>query len=96
MSVRLNLNEEAGLYELGDDVEGVFIPFVTQTKTAVDSHIASVLAHQEANAATPATPAKAPDAGGEYEDNGDGTYTRESDGAVGTFGPDGFTVKTPA
>ena len=34
-----------------------------------------------------------------YTYNGDGTYTRDSDGAIGTFGPDGFhsdTTTTPA
>jgi hypothetical protein len=95
MSVRVNLNEETKLYELGDDVDGVFIAFVTLPVTAVEGRIASVLEHREANAgaATETSPPTA--ATGAYVDNGDGTWTRESDGVKGSFGPDGF-AETPA
>lgn len=94
MSVRVNLNEETQLYELGDDVDGVFIAFVTLPVTSVESRVAAVQAHAEASGSSTTTPAPAAAASGDYVDNGDGTWTRESDGAKGSFGPDGF-AETP-
>jgi hypothetical protein len=91
MSVRVQLDEEKGIYALGDDVEGVFIEFVTLPKTSVDSRIAAVLEHQDAAGTTQATPSAAKTDAGDYVDNGDGTWTRSSDGAQGHFTPAGFT-----
>lgn len=91
MTVRLNHDEEHDTYELGDDVEGVFIAVASIPGAQVRGHIASVL--QARDAGQPATPsaATAPDESGDYVDNGDGTYTRSSDGATGHFTPAGFT-----
>lgn len=95
MSVRVNLNEDANLYELGDDVDGVFIAFVTLPVSAVEGRIASVLEHREATAGESTSTAAAPAASDDYVDNGDGSWTRSSDGARGSFGPSGF-AETPA
>lgn len=96
MTPRVELNEEHGTYELGDDVDGVFIAFATVPKTTVDSRVSTVLGNQ-GNTAPAETPAAAPaETTGDYTDNGDGTYTRQSDGATGRFGPSGFTADTQA
>jgi hypothetical protein len=94
MAPRIELNEDTGLYEFGDDVEGVFIPFASQPKTTVDSRIQSVLADREAKAGPSSTTQAAATAPSDYTDNGDGTYTRQSDGVIGHFGPDGFIANT--
>jgi hypothetical protein len=93
MTVRVQLDEENGTYELGDDIEGVFIAFASLPKTQADSRIASTLQAQDTPAAPAPTPAAPDSEQGEYRDNGDGTYTRESDGVIGTFGPSGFAAR---
>lgn len=91
MSVRVNHDETKDLYELGDDVEGVFIAFASIPGPAVKSRIEAVLQHEATAAEAPVAAGAAETATGDYVDNGDGTWTRSSDGAVGHFTPAGFT-----
>lgn len=95
MTVRVNHDEDRGLYALGDDVEGVFIEFVTVPDSAVRGRIDAVLEHEKNTGTATAGPSAAADTSGDYVDNGDGTWTRSSDGATGHFTPAGFTP-TPA
>lgn len=94
MTPRVELNEEHGTYELGDDVEGVFIVFATVPKTTVDNRVSTVLGNQGQPAAAEPTAPASTESTGDYVDNGDGTYTRSSDGVTGRFGPSGFTADT--
>ena len=92
---------------IGDDpdAEGnvLYAPFAPTQSTAktnlYDSAVASPTDTVEGAApaatgaaATSATDATAAGAAEQYADNGDGTYTRQSDGVRGHFTPDGFVA----
>jgi hypothetical protein len=47
VTVRVQKNDETGLYELGDDVDGVFVSFADLPITAVDARVANAKANQE-------------------------------------------------
>lgn len=47
MTVRVQKNEETGLYELGDEVDGIFVSFADLPITAVDARVANAKASQE-------------------------------------------------
>lgn len=55
-SVRFNESQDA--YELGTEVDGVFVPFVSTPGPQVRSHVENVQAREQDDAAaTPPTPA---------------------------------------
>lgn len=103
MSVRVEYDKDAKTYSLGDDIEGVFIPFVVYPAETVEGRIATANAvAADAGAAVATAPGKvAGDAGDDFDaadftDNGDGTFTRTSDNVQGRFTPGGFEpVTTP-
>lgn len=97
MSVSIRHDEENNVYELGGEVDGVFIPFVTYPGETVAGRIDA--AHAAADAAETATPPPGRVAGNEGDDfdpadftgpDADGAYTRSSTGERGRFGPSGF------
>lgn len=47
MTVRVEKNEDAGLYQLGDDVDGVFVSFTDLPITQVDAIVATTKEHQQ-------------------------------------------------
>lgn len=58
MTVRVEKNIELGLYQLGDDVDGVFIAFTDLPITQVDAQVANTkaAAEQAGQGTSPATP----------------------------------------
>lgn len=44
MTVRVNLDADNGVYELGDDIDGVFVPFATVPETDVQARVAAAQA----------------------------------------------------
>lgn len=97
MTARVEHDAENNAYSLGDDIDGVFIPFATVDGAAVQGRISDVKA---ATAAAEASAVTAPGGGtgntgggfdpSDFTDNGDGTFRRTSDGAQGRFTPSGF------
>jgi hypothetical protein len=97
MTPRINHDETKDVYELGDDIEGVFVSFASIDGPAVRARVTAAADAEQAASSSPATP-EAPEAPAapaidpaEYADNGDGTYTRSADGVTGRFTPAGFT-----
>jgi hypothetical protein len=102
MSVSVQHDEANNAYVLGADIDGVFFPFVVAPGDTVKAKIEAVRAAEAAaSAPAPAAPGKvAGDTGDDFDptdfaDNGDGTFTRKSDGVTGRFTPTGFQP-TPA
>lgn len=101
MDVSVQHSEETSSYELGATIEGTFVPFVTVPAATVEGRIASAKV-AEATAAETRSAGGASTATGaaddynpaDFTDNGDGTYTRKSDGVQGRFGPSGFAAVT--
>lgn len=97
MSVRTQYDQATNTYSLGDDIDGVFISFVDIPGDTVQGRIASFQVAQ-ANATTEPSSAGAKVSGNtgddfdpaDFTDNGDGSYTRKSDGVQGRFTPAGF------
>lgn len=97
MSVRVEHDAENNSYSLGDDIDGVFIPFATLDGAAVKGRVDAVAA-ATTTAATATAPAPAKVTGNtgddfdpaDFTDNGDGSFTRTSDGIQGRFTPAGF------
>lgn len=92
MTVSVNHDDTRDLYELGAEIDGTFVAFATIDGPAVRGRIESA----KQGAAEPTGPSLVAEAfpAGAFTDNGDGTWTRESDGLRGTFGPAGFTPST--
>ena len=97
MSVRVQLDKEHDVCELGDDIDGVWIAFTTIPGPSVRGRVSDV------NAASTDTSATSGGGGGkvtgnigddfdpsDFTDNGDGSFTRKSDGTQGRFTPTGF------
>lgn len=101
MSVTVRHDEGTNTYELGADIEGVFIPFVSVPGDGVSAKITA--AHEADEASGGGTSSGGGKVSGnsgddfsaaDFTDNGDGSYTRKSDGVQGRFTPGGFEPVT--
>ena len=54
MTVRVNLDADNGVYELGDDIDGVFVPFATVPETDVQARVQAAQAGAAQATTTPA------------------------------------------
>lgn len=103
MTVRVEHDADASTYALGDDIEGVFIPFAVVDAAAVAGRITDAKAASESAGTPVAAPGTMPNAAAaddfnpsDFTDNGDGTFTRKADNVQGRFTPSGFVpVTTP-
>jgi hypothetical protein len=101
MSVRVDHDAETNTYNLGADIEGVFITFASVPGDSVEGRVASVNAAEQAAAPPTATEPSSATGGtdrpfdpADFTDNGDGSFTRTSDGVRGRFTPSGFEPTT--
>lgn len=97
MSVTIQHDEEGNVYNLGAEIEGVFVPFASVPGDSVAGRIASQRAIEQAaggggggGGAAGGTSSSSSVNPADFTDNGDGTYTRKSDGQTGRFTPGGF------
>lgn len=97
MTARVEHDAENNAYSLGDDIDGVFIPFASLDGPTIEGRVKTGTVSngaREANVGEAAAAIGDENAGkvnpDDFTDNGDGTYTRKSDNVQGRFTPTGF------